>query len=132
MKRIVFPVIPVFILMMCISSLLEAQPRRNMDPEKMAARQTEMMTKELSLSEDQVAIVDSINLAFAGQLKEVMDANKGDREGARAAIMEVRGQHNEALKAVLTEEQFTSLEAIMKERERRGPRGGGQGRGPGQ
>lgn len=105
-----------------------AQQRGPADPSQMADKQTEMMTKELSLDDAQITIVDSINQTFAVKMKEALDANGGDRRASRSAIMELRDQQNEALKAVLTEEQFTTLEAIMKERKGRR----GQGRRAGQ
>ena len=69
-----------------------------------------MMKKELTLSETQTHKVDSVNLFFAKKLDEVMAT--GDREKMRAAFQTNAEEKEEALKAILTEEQFIKFKEM--------------------
>lgn len=90
-------------------------------PEEIAEQQTTRMTQQLALTEEQVAKVKELNLAFAQKMKENRDQTAADREAAREAMTANREAHGEALKNVLTEEQFQKWENAMGQR---GPRPG--------
>ena len=81
----------------------------NMTAEEMATKQTERMTKHLSLSEEQVTLVQTANLEFAKKAKELRE-NAESREAAREQMTTLREEHANALKEVLSEEQFQKFE----------------------
>lgn len=106
-------------------------------PEEIAERQTKAMTEHLELDEAQVTKIKEVNLAFAQKMKANRDQADKEREAMRETAEGTRKEHAEALKNVLTEEQFQKWESA---REGRGPdarkgKGGdrsprGKGRGP--
>lgn len=80
-------------------------------PEERAARQTEMMTRKLSLTEEQNKKVYEINLKSAQQMQTSFQAK--DPKSMRAA----REEKDAALLQVLTPEQGKRYEEMKKERQ---------------
>lgn len=79
-------------------------------PEEKAAKRTEQMTKDLGLSAEQVAKVNTINLNFARYNADVKAAGAGaDVKGRTEAL---KSKRDAQLKEVLTPEQYTKYEAI--------------------
>jgi Spy/CpxP family protein refolding chaperone len=76
----------------------------NVTPEERAAKRTERMKTELSLSEQQTKEVGALNLKHAQEM-----------EALRAEAKQKRAAHKAAIKAVLTDEQRKLLE--QKEQE---------------
>lgn len=96
-------------------------------PEERAARMTEMMTKQLSLSADQSSKIKPILQARAteqGQMRQKFQG--GDRKTAMEEFKKLNEKYNAQIKAVLTAEQYTKYEASQAQR------GGGQRQGQGQ
>jgi len=84
-------------------------------PEERAAKRTEQMTKDLGLSSEQVAKVNTINLNFARYSSDVEAAGKGaDVEGRTKAL---KAKRDAELKAVLTPEQYTKYEEIRAKKQ---------------
>lgn len=107
-------------------SAATAQPGRQQGtPEEIAERQTAQMTENLGLNEEQAVLVREINLANAIKVKQAREKNQGNPEQMRAAMMALRAERNEHLKAVLTKKQFRKLEAMQAQQmeERRGQQG---------
>ena len=112
---------------------------RMMDPQVMAERQTERMTEELELTDQQVEQVQAINLKYAEQQSELFASMRGEgrqqmdedaRMEMRDQMMDLRIAKDKELKTVLTKDQFKAWKKMQKQRqEQRGQRGG-QG-GPG-
>lgn len=106
---------------------------RNLDPEEMAARQTEKMTVDLDLTEAQQADVEAINLEYAGLMKAAIAENQGDRMAMRDVMMDLRAKRIKAMKRVLEKDQYKAFRKAEMERQEamqnRGPRGEG-GRPP--
>lgn len=76
---------------------------RNMDPKQRAQEMTERMVKDYSLTDDQKAKVQTLNLEMAQKMSE----NTGeDRDARRAKMQTVREDYNKKLKEVLTDEQY--------------------------
>ena len=78
-------------------------------PEERAKHRTEMMTKELGLSAEQIAKVNTINLNFAraaSDVKEIKD--EATRKGRSDAL---RSKRDNDLQGVLTADQFTKMKA---------------------
>lgn len=96
------------------------------DPSERAENQAERMAIVLDLTPAQTARVREINQSFAERVK-------GEREEGRNQRQALQQERTAALKTVLTEEQFSKLEALQDQRkERRSDRGGeprGKGRG---
>ena len=104
---------------------LSAQQRQRMSAEDRAQRETEMMQKELNLTKEQLPKIDSINLFYAKKMNEMM-ANS-DREQMRALMQTNAEQKDEALKGILTDEQYKKLKEIEQQQTRLGQRQGRPG-----
>lgn len=100
-----------FIIGIATFSSLQAQ-----DVEKgaIAKRMTDSMTVRLSLKEDQVPKVQAINEDFASKAAAIK-AEGGDRLSKGKKIKAANGERDKALKAVLTDEQFSEYKANKKE-----------------
>lgn len=103
-------------MLLFVSSLSLAQGKKKMSPEKMAAKQTEQMKSDLSLSAEQEASVNPINLVFAKQRSEVRKKTAGDGEKMRSEMKRLNKEKSTALAKVLTEEQMAKYKEIQKER----------------
>ena len=100
--------------------------QRTFDPEEMATRQTEELTKVLDLDKDAAKKVHDILLESGKEMGKVRSEMQpdGDREAMRAQMTELRKKQNEKLKKVLTKDQYTKYEKYLEERrEQRGQRG---------
>lgn len=84
-------------------------------PEERAAHKTAKMTKELSLTEEQVAQVEDINLDLAVQMEALHKEIKALREKGKL----LREEHKKELKTVLTDEQELILEQKMEEKRKK-------------
>jgi periplasmic protein CpxP/Spy len=120
-----------FLLMCClflgISAVSHAQGggRGRMNPEERAKE----LQGQLKLTDDQTAKVTAIYKEQSTKLDSVRNANSGDREAMRGAMMPLMTATNNKVKAVLTPEQATEFEKIQKERMGRFRQGGGGGGG---
>ena len=110
--------------MLAISATSQAQNqgKRPKNPEEMAARQTENLATQLSLSEEQKAQVLEINTRFAKEAVSLRDQNQGNRE----AMMDLFKRQGDEMKTVLNEEQYAQFLKIRKEnaQKMKGRRGG--------
>ncbi len=100
------------------------RPQRT--PEEMAARQTQGLTKQLGLSADQSAKVQPILLARDQEMMNMrgqMQAGTGDRKQLRDQMMASRAKYDDQLKAVLTPDQFTTMQTMEASRRQRGAGG---------
>lgn len=75
-------------------------------PEERATKQTERLTKQLELTEDQATKITAINLSYA-EKKATAKAATTDKEASKAANKTLKAEQAEAIKAVLTPEQLT-------------------------
>ena len=116
-----------------------AQPGgQRMTLEERAKTQTEALVKELSLTKEQTAKVDSINLRYARLSQEVISNASGDMAAMQRAMTENREKQTAATKAALTAEQVTKYEKWLADQPERVvgaaggavgvPRGGGGNR----
>ena len=95
----------------CIATAATAQEatKGKPEPKQRAERQTEMMSKNLNLTEEQKAKVAEINLSTAQEIRE-----KGrDNKEQRTAVMVKR---DERLKAILTPDQLGKYEEMQTRR----------------
>ena len=102
---------------------------RQFSAEEIAQRQTDWMKKDLNLTEDQVAPVDSINSVYAKAQVALRQSASGDRQSMRTAMQELAAQKEEALSSVLTKDQMDLYKQRMQQMMERRNRMGGPGRG---
>ncbi len=117
------------LLLSCLA--LQAQPGgggRMMNPEQRAEQQTAQMTEQLALSEAQTGKVRDINLKYANKMKEARDKSDGDWSAMRETMTAIRGEQDQELQTVLTQEQWTQWVAF-REAQRANRPGGGMGPG---
>jgi protein CpxP len=89
-------------------------------PGRMQERQLEMMTKELNLTPDQVTQVKAINADSEKQMLALRDDTATAPADKREKMMAIRQGSMAKVKALLTDEQKTKMDAMMaKMRERR-------------
>lgn len=117
------------ILLMCcfligISAVSRAQgggQRRS--PEEMAKG----LQTQLKLTDDQTVKITTIYKDQATKMDSVRTAANGDRDAMRQARMPIMKATNDKVKAILTPEQSTAYDALLKERMSRMGQGGGGG-----
>ncbi len=85
-------------------------------PEERAEKQTTWMVKDLNLTDDQKAKVETINLDYAKKAEAHRQEMKAEKEKFRAT--QKAGKDAE-LKAVLSPEQFAKFDSTRTERQKR-------------
>lgn len=130
MKRISLLLVAVFAL--TCASMAQERGQRSIDPEKMAERQTEELTKVLGLDEDQQAKVLALNTEMAESMKAMREETQGDdvdRDAMREKMKTIRDEQTAKLKEILTDAQYEKYEKYLEERRgNRGQRGSGGNR----
>ena len=120
-------------LILCLALYLptmgqgQGRGMRNMDPEQMAERQTNMMKEQLELTAEQLPKIEELNLKYAKKMGEVREEVGEDREAMREKIMPLMQEKDTELKKILTAEQWAKFEEERKERMKN--RGSGRRRG---
>lgn len=125
MKRIAL----IFFALLAIQTMSLAQggdrPNRQFDPsERIANEKKEVLEKITDLNEDQKLLIDEVYKQFEVTVKETIAS--GDRENMRAQFQENRKKKDEAMKDILSEDQFKLYHEVT-ERSPRGGRGGRRG-----
>ena len=109
-----------FVFFYCGISLAQTpQGRQGMrDPSQMANQEKKLLLDSIeSLNEDQKLIIEEIYRDYAESLKKVKaNMQTGDREAMRSKMLKVREEKTEALKAILTEDQYQRFETLMRAR----------------
>ena len=101
-------------------SLVIAQPPHGrgikISVEEWAKNTTDLMEKELDLTSDQIALVDSINLLFAKtQHAYLQTVDSGDRDKIREAMTTLEREKVISLSKVLTPKQLELYKVKIKE-----------------
>lgn len=84
-----------------------------MSPEQMMARQKERLFAGITLTDEQTKKVDSIMTAGMAKQRDAMAAmmsGGGDRAAMREAMQKMNTERNDAIKAVLTDDQKKKFE----------------------
>ncbi|MDH8702763.1 Spy/CpxP family protein refolding chaperone [Dysgonomonadaceae bacterium PH5-43] len=123
-------IVCMLITVFTLSASAQQRERRAIEPEKFATEQTEVMTKDLDLNEEQQVKVKAIYKEYAEELKALRDANNTDREAARAKMTAANEKKDKAIKEVLTPEQIKKLEALEKAKREARTKRQGQGERP--
>lgn len=120
-----------------MTSFAQQPGRQRMTVEERVKMTTEWMTKELNLTEEQIAPVDSINELFI-KAQQIIFENAGedaDREKIMETMQALNKEKENALAGVLTEEQLETYKKKIEEQRtqqrQRGPRDGQGRRGSG-
>lgn len=109
-------------VLMLSATLTFAQQGQNRTPEERAQRQTEQLTKQLSLSADQTTKVQALSLERAKKMEEL---RAGGERPDREKLQALQTDFDTKLKPVLTADQWTQYEKFREEqRERMRNRGG--------
>ena len=122
MKKFVLAALAMVFSVTLFAQAPQRGERREFKPEEMATRMADGMKKELNLNDEQYKSVYNLYL-------------KRDREARREEMKKQQEAMNAELKKVLTKEQYTKYEEMLKKQQRQrqgGPRGpqGGQGMPP--
>ncbi|MCB0639379.1 MAG: hypothetical protein KDC54_22290 [Lewinella sp.] len=101
---------------------------REMAPEERARMQTNRLTESLQLDTVQAEAVYDIYLQHAQSFQQMQENTALSREEKMALGQEARAAQNEAIKAVLTEEQQQQFDEMQQNRRQGRGRPGGGGR----
>ena len=94
-------------------------------------RQLDMMTKQLSLTPDQVTQVKTIQADGRAKMMAMRDDSSIPQDDKRAKMMSMRQEEQGKIRGVLTDDQKTKYDAMQKQmQERRGGGGYGGNGGP--
>lgn len=100
--------------------------------EDRAAKELEMMKKDLTLTADQEVKVKTVLTNYAAKEKDLQAASKEDREANKTKRTELQTQKDTELKAILTADQYQKLQDKKKEHaESHSGHGGGDHKGGG-
>lgn len=83
---------------------------------------TAILKDSLHVSDAVLAKADSIQKAYQAEVAPLMEAMRGGDQDARAKMTAARAKMNDAIKALLTDEQKAKFDALMPQ----GRRGGGR------
>jgi len=129
----------VALLVMGTTAMAQGQGNHpNRSATERATNETERVAKSLELNAEQTVKVQVINykyavkdsIRFEEMRKENPNVEKPDRETMMKMMKEARAAKATEVKALLTDDQKVKYEAILKERENRAPRQGGNGNHP--
>lgn len=132
MKRLFFAAVAACFSL--LATTVSAQPphrgpgERSMNPEQMAQRRTEQLTKQLSLNKEQAEEVYQLQLnrmQQMGQMRRQMQGEQVDREQMRAKMQQAHAAEQAEMQRILNEGQYKKWQQMEAERAQRhgGPRG---------
>jgi Spy/CpxP family protein refolding chaperone len=96
-----------------------AAQRPMLTPQQRADKQTTMMQKNLSLSDDQVTKVKQVNLDYWTQVDKLR-SNNTNQQDMHTQMKTLRDKRDADLKAVLTPDQYTKMQTMQAGRPRPG------------
>lgn len=106
----------------CFSAVLvnaQDMEKKEMTTQDRVVKQTDRLTKELGLSEDQAAKLFIINKEFGEQMDMRKEEGKADREAKKKETEALRQAHSEKINALLTPEQqkkFLEIQHAQKDK----------------
>ena len=95
---------------------LYAQKGKKKSPEEIARQQTEWMTKELKLDQDQQQKIAKINLDISKKIEKTRNEHMGNREAMQSAMKVHRKEKDKEMKEVLTKEQYELYKKKLAEK----------------
>ena len=140
MKKLLFTAVALMFSVSMFAQQPQRGEHREFKPEEMATRMADGMKKELNLNDEQYKSVYNLYLKRGEEMKARRDKGQQGQQVSREARREEMKKNQEAmnaeLKKILTAEQYTKYEEMLKKQQQRqrqgGPRGGqgGAGRPP--
>lgn len=140
MKKILFAAVALIFSVSMFAQAPQRGEHREFKPEEMATRMADGMKKELNLNDEQYKSVYNLYLKRGEEMKARRDKGQQgqqvDREARREEMKKNQEAMNAELKKILTPEQYTKYEEMLKKQQQRrgqdGPRGpqGRQGMPP--
>lgn len=103
----------IFLLILNIMFLMVKAQQTKQSPEERAKKQTELLTKELNLSQDQADKIYQINVNHFNKLAKLRNSNLS-KEEEKQKIKDLLQQRRLELKKVLTKEQMEKLKELLK------------------
>ena len=86
------------------------------DPNKMAERQTERLSEELSLNEATKLKVAEINKEYSKKMAKVAQVERERREKEREKLKSIHKEREDKLKKVLSKEEYAKYEKMKDSR----------------
>jgi hypothetical protein len=119
----------IFVVALALGAQFSFAQREPMDPEKRAERVSANLKQALTLDDATTKKIYDLELARTQEAQKIRETNAGDREAMRESMKGVNDKFQTSLKGILNEEQFKKYQEWQAaEREKRGPRGGGNRR----
>ncbi|WP_282143155.1 DUF4890 domain-containing protein [Cellulophaga baltica] len=118
-------IITVIVLFIGMNAIAQRSEKKVIDPETFAQKNTERLTKELGLNEDQQAKVYDMNLKNAQERTSKMEERKSgerkkpteeEREARKAELGAQLNAHKEEMRGILNTEQFQKWETMQEKR----------------
>ena len=132
MKKILFAAVALIFSVSMFAQAPQRGERREFKPEEMATRMADGMKKELNLNDEQYKSVYNLYLKRGEEMKARRDKGQQGQQVNREARREEMKKNQEAmnaeLKKILTPEQYTKYEEMLKKQQQH--RGQGGPRGP--
>lgn len=132
MKKILFAAVALIFSVSMFAQAPQRGERREFKPEEMATRMADGMKKELNLNDEQYKSVYNLYLKRGEEMKARRDKGQQgqqvDREARREEMKKNLEAMNAELKKILTPEQYTKYEEMLKKQQQH--RGQGGPRGP--
>jgi len=88
---------------------------QNVSPEKIAKKQTDILTEKLNLTEDQAQKLKVVSINFAEQMQELKKSQQQKRRESFAQMKDIEEKHNKAVQSILTEEQYRTFIEIKRQ-----------------
>lgn len=93
---------------------IRVQAQMRMDPQRMAGRQTQLITQHISgLSDSQKIQVAAIDTHFAQSMREAFQNAQGDRSAMRQAMQGVLQQREKSFQQLFTARQLAQYKQLM-------------------
>jgi len=117
-----------FLLMCCFLVGITAVSRAQGGGQRRSPEeQAKQLQTQLSLNDDQTAKITTIYKDQAVKRDSIRTASNGDRQAMMTAMMPLMKSTGDKIKALLTADQATAYDKMMKERMDRMRQGGGGG-----
>jgi periplasmic protein CpxP/Spy len=92
----------------------EMEGKGKKTPEERAKHRTEVMTKELGLSPEQIARVNTVNITYARAIGEVKEMKDPEAKTVRSKAL--RETRDNDMKTILTADQFAKMVSLRDQK----------------
>jgi len=113
-KRMTFGLLLVMGIAIVCSTAIQAQPRRMSIEDRV-----KILKDSLKLTDDQASKITKLLEDQREEMTTAMSENQGNRDAMQQARMEIMKKTDEQIKSVLTDDQITKYEDMLKSRRER-------------